>query len=247
MDIIASSGFITFSCFSLFTCVSLSPECPVFLLQCIIQNSQFPQTCIYYAAVFVFCERLTTTMCFTWLKRWHRGLAARCVSWLWELLTLSFRCFLSWYVIHRSPSLLYATLYEPTNWTRPKSLAPWVMMPVTLVGTSKSTWKKPKKKEQKRFSRQQIWNSSFENMDGGGGNHVCCIYLIIPYWTIYVNWIIHLYISTATRLRQFLIKLKSYIPSYPWPSVIIIKQQVWRSLHKMETGEMSISVVHGAT
>lgn len=45
-------------------------------------------------------------------------------------------------MFHRSPSLLYATLYEPTNWTRPKSLAPWVMMPVTLVDTSKSTWKR---------------------------------------------------------------------------------------------------------
>lgn len=242
MDIIASSGFITFSCFSLFTCVSLSPECPVFLLQCIIQNSQFPQTCIYYAAVFVFCERLTTTMCFTWLKRWHRGLAARCVSWLWELLTLSFRCFSSWYVIHRSPSLLYATLYEPTNWTRPKSLAPWVMMPVTLVGTSRSTWKKPKKKEQKRFSRQQIWNSSFENMDGGGKS--CLLYL---FNNSILDYLCQLNNTSLHKHWQFLIKLNSYIPSYPWPSVIIIKQQVWRSLHKMETGEMSISVVHGAT
>lgn len=105
--------------------------------------------------------------------------------------------------------------------------------------------KEAKKKRTKTFFttadlKFQLWKHGW-----GGGNHVCCIYLIIPYWTIYVKWIIHLYISTATWLRQFLIKLKSYIPSYPWPSVIIIASS--RSLHKMETGEMSISVVHGAT
>lgn len=96
----------------------------------------------------LFSAKAWEQQCATWLKRWRRSLAARRAYRLWELLTLSFRCFSSWYVIHRSPSLLYATLYEPTNWTRPKSLAPWVMMPVTLVGTSKSTWKKPEKKMQ---------------------------------------------------------------------------------------------------
>ena len=70
----------------------------------------------------------------------HHGLV------VWRTLTLSFPCFSSWYILHRSPSLLYATLYEPTNCTWPKSLAPWVMTPVTLVGTSKSTCERQREK-----------------------------------------------------------------------------------------------------
>lgn len=69
------------------------------------------------------------------------NMLAVCLCAVGGCVTLSFRCFSSWYTFHRSPSLLYATLYEPTNWTRPKSLAPWVMTPVTLVGTSRSTWR----------------------------------------------------------------------------------------------------------
>lgn len=51
---------------------------------------------------------------------------------------------------HLSPSLLKASLYEPTNCTWPKSFAPWVMIPVILVGTSMSTWKTKRQKEMER-------------------------------------------------------------------------------------------------
>lgn len=192
---------------------------PTMMYNSELENSQLPQMRIYYSTAFVFNEQLSTNMCFACLKRWQGRLAGKHVCWPRGHLTLSFRCFSSWYVIHRSPSLLYATLYEPTNWTLPKSLAPWVMMPVTLVGTRKSTWKR----RTNQFSTTERWITWISvNVD-----HT---------WTYVYEYSVQKHCDTAHIRTQF----ESRSISYSQWSVIIIKQQVISSFHKIEITEIAI-------
>lgn len=58
--------------------------------------------------------------------------------------TLSLPVVWSCTMFHDCPSSLYAILKADTNCTIPKSFAPWVMMPVILLGFSKSSYKRKK-------------------------------------------------------------------------------------------------------
>lgn len=72
------------------------------------------------------------------LRFWEKKDVYFC--WMSRNLTLSLLAFSSFTVFHDSPSLLYATLKTVTNCTTPKSLAPWVMMPLMRFVFSRSTW-----------------------------------------------------------------------------------------------------------
>lgn len=86
-------------------------------------------------------NKITSTRRYFILVKW------RCFAVFWNL-TLSLMSFSSFTVFHDSPSLLYATLKTDTNCTTPKSLAPWVMIPLMRFVFSRSTWEQHKLKPQ---------------------------------------------------------------------------------------------------
>lgn len=145
--------------------------------------------CVWYAAVFVFCQRLTTTMRFTRLKRWHRWLAARAVRATYLVLSL-------FLVLVRDPPLPVVAVRHFVRAHKLDTAKVFSSLgdDARHLGGHKQVHLKEadKKKEKKIFFFYNSADLKFHLWKHGWGvkNRVCCIYFIISQGTIYVKWII---------------------------------------------------------
>lgn len=205
-------------------------------LPAIMFNSDLtvPQTCIYDAAVFVFCEGLRTTMCYVTEKVTPIVGCSPCLP----AVRAPYLVLSLFLVLIRDPSLPIVTVRHFV-WAHKLDTAKVFGSlgdDARHLGWHKQVHLKEARKKKAVFHdwadlKFQLWKHEW-----GEKIHVCCIYLIIPHQIIYVKWIIHLYI------RQFLIKLKraTFYPSirqnHPAAGMKITpKKGKWRTIYFCST------------